>query len=119
MRRAGAGPATVRFDPLRASAGLGALAGLLSLAAPFFDGLAAALAGIALGAWLTRAPAAGAAPTRGRRALAGLSLAACLAAWVVFVLAPSPLGTFRGLLLGGAGVGLWFTGRRPSAFGGG
>ena len=111
-------PPAFRFNALAASAGLGAVTGLLAVAAPYFDGLSAALGGLTLGTWLLRGGASGPWGSGPYRRPAVVAFAAGVAAWGVFLVPPPFLAPFRGLALGAAGVALWWTRRAPARFGG-
>ncbi len=112
-------PPSFRFDALSAAAGLGAVTGALAVAAPYFNGLAAALGGLTLGTWLLRGGAAGPWGSGAQRRPAAFAFAAGLAAWGLFLDPPPFLAPLRGLALGAAGLGLWWTRRTSVRFGGG
>ncbi len=109
----------VRFDALPVSAALGAVAGALAIAVPYFNGLAAALGGLTLGTWLLRGGPRGPFGYGDRRRPPILAFASGLGAWGLFLVPPPFLLPYRGLVLGAAGLVLWWTRRAPPRFGGG
>ena len=107
------------MDLIDAAGLLGAFAGVLSIAVPYFMGLTAALALCLLAAALIRRPPRGAPPTgpdAGRGFLLGFALA--LGAWTFLVLHPAPWDRYTGAVLGLAGLPLWAITRRRRPFGG-
>ncbi len=111
---AGYGPGEP-IDPVPVAALFGAVAGLLSVAFPFFEGLTAALSALLLVSRLyrlpyDRGPARSPWRTGGAVAAAGLG-------WAAFFGAPAALAPVRGLLLGGAGVLFWWWTRAERAQG--
>lgn len=94
------------LNPVPAAALFAAIAGLLSVRYPYFDGLTAALAALLLVAW-------GSARSRPRGRWSGPvppvvgALALAAAGWGVFFLTPPSLAEVRGLVLGAAVLPLW------------
>ncbi|HEV2166426.1 MAG TPA: hypothetical protein VGS23_05560 [Thermoplasmata archaeon] len=102
------------IDPVGTAGALSALAGVASIGWPYFEGMAAALAALASVGWLggtlaQRAP--------WRRPLVVAVVVALVAGWGFFVLAPGPLGVFRGGVLGATAGLVGWVGRRRPAFG--
>ena len=109
------------IDLVDATGLLGALAGVLSVALPFFLGLAVALSAILLSAGLLRCAGEGARRradgTMRRRYWFGFGAAAI--AWAVVFAHPSVVDRFVGAGLGVSGLPLWSIARRSLPFGGG
>jgi hypothetical protein len=109
------------IDVVDATGLLGALAGVLSMALPFFLGLTIALSALLVSAGLLRragdpARARSAGPIR-RRYWWGFGASAM--AWTFLLAHPTADGPFVGAVLGIAGLPLWSVARRPLPFGGG
>jgi hypothetical protein len=102
-------------DPLRAAGGFGAVAGAASLVAPYFLGLAEALAAIAAVAWAVRLPRDPRRVPRRTWAVAG----AVVAAGGFAVLAVPPWSALRGAFLGVAAAALAATAPAAPEFGAG
>lgn len=103
------------IDPVPVAAFFGAVAGLLSVAFPFFEGLTAALSALLLVSRLYRHPYD---RSRARSAWrTGGAVAAAGFGWAAFFGAPGALAPVRGLLLGGAGVLFWWWSRPERAEG--
>ena len=106
---------TPSVDPVGTAGSLALLAGLASLDWPFFEGMTASLSALALFGWLLRGGS-------DRRLLGSpavlVALAASLAAWAFFLLAPPPAEAVRGALLGASGGLVGWIGRKRPAFGG-
>ncbi len=104
---------TLLDDPVRVSAIFGAIAGALSLAVPFFDGLTVALSALLVAIRLGRSVGEGA-----RSKVPVVRIASALAAmavgWGFFLGAPAPLAGVRGAGLGLAGVLFWWGARDPA-----
>ncbi|MCI4339709.1 MAG: hypothetical protein L3J73_00355 [Thermoplasmata archaeon] len=107
------------LDLVDATGLLGVLAGVLSLALPYFLGLTAALGAILFAVALRRRPESATVPPRPdlQRAYA-IGFGAAVAGWVFVGLHPAALGRLVGVVLGVAGLPLWWAARRPLPFGG-
>jgi hypothetical protein len=105
---------TFAIDPAGTAGSLSAVAGVASVAWPFFDGLVAALAALTLLAWLLarRSPA-----VRSRRLGTPALIALVVAGWAFFALAGGAWALARGAGLGLASAGIGWIGHRPPAFG--
>ena len=104
-----------------AAGGFGLFAGLLSVLLPFFLGLAVVLAALAFGTGAVRlaGPPTRRAPSTVDRRNGLLALLVAGTGWIGFLIFSTDLERLRGLFLGLTLVPLWWTARRPSAFGGG
>jgi hypothetical protein len=102
------------IDPAGTAGSISAVAGVASVAWPFFDGLVAALAALTVLAWLVarRSPA-----VRSRRLGPAAVITLVVAGWAFFALAEGPWGVARGAGLGLASAGIGWIGRRSPAFG--
>ncbi len=110
---AGGRRAPVEFEVVGVAAGAGIVSGALALADPALASLTAVLAALAFAGWAaarSRSPRRASFDRRTAAALAALALGA-----LVFVAAPSPIGTARALLLGLTLVPLWWTAPREPA----
>lgn len=102
------------FDAVGTAALFGVVAGGLSVLFPFFDGLTAALMALLMAAWLgdrARTSRAGYGPTPVTLA----ALASWGAGWVGFLGHLPAVVPLHALLLGVAGLPLWWEARRRAA----
>lgn len=110
----------VGIDPVGTAGGLGAIAGIASLAWPFFDGMAAALVALAVVGWAARGfpgrPRGRGSPPA-HPTVPFLIAAIVLVGWAYFLLAPGAWGIGRGVALGLAGACVGWVGRRRAPFG--
>jgi hypothetical protein len=104
------------MDGLDAAGGFGALAGLLSVVLPYFGGLVLALAALSLGLAVPRVPPPGIRSILRPRWT--LAFGSAGVGWMLFAVPWPSLTGLRGLVLGLSTVPLWWTARRPLAFGG-
>lgn len=109
-----AAPAEGSFDPVGSAALFGAVAGGLSVPFPFFDGLTAALMALLMAAWvadrgLARRPVHR--PTPATLA----ALGSWGAGWVGFIGHFPAIVHLHALLLGAAGLPLWWEARTRGA----
>jgi len=108
------------MDLVDATGLLGALAGALSIVAPFFFGLTAALGAMLLSSGiLRRVDAKGrGAPDDAIRRRFLFGFATALAAWAFVFFHPAATDRFLGAVIGTAGLPLWSVARRAQPFGG-
>lgn len=103
------------IDPVRTAGLLAGAAGLASVGWPYFAGMTAALAALALLGWLARPPREGA----GFRSWSGrLMLGATFGGWLLLLAAPSAILSERALLLGLSAAAIGWMAGRPAPFGG-
>jgi hypothetical protein len=108
------------LDVVDATGLVGALAGALSLALPYFLGLTIALGALLLASSVVRRAGDAAAcrigPTTRRRYWLGFGTFAI--AWAILLAHPAFVRGFTGVTLGAGGLPLWWVARRPLPFGG-
>ena len=105
------------MDVGEASGSFGLLAGVLSVLLPYFLGLVVALGILGAGVGILRMPLVAATHGTGRWIFL-VAWGPLALGWTIFLSAPGPVASFRGLVLGASAVPLWVTVRRPPAFGG-
>jgi len=112
--------AVLGIDPVGTAGGLAAVAGVVSLFWPFFDGMTAALVSLAAVGWLPSLLNRNSTRPTGLRVPALVSVLVLLglaAGWAYFLLAAGPWVLGRGVALGAAGGAVGYVGRKPPAFG--